>query len=180
MKRGIPEGFLRAAVCTAVLMTILFSGSAFAETEGSRNTLTDNYVAFGGGNAIGNAATQIDLFTGATTTTQTGTSRMTVKSNGNIGFGTQSPAHPLHHSTGAYLSAGGAWTNASSREYKEEIRELTLNKAMEALKGLRPVEFRYKADKEERHTGFIAEDAPELVATKDRGPQPYGHSGSLD
>jgi len=30
------------------------------------------------------------------------------------------------------------------------------------------VKFSYKADLEEKHVGFIAEDAPELVATKDR------------
>ncbi len=135
---------------------------------GAASTATDNFVAFGGGNAIGNAATQIDLFTGSTTTTQTGFSRMTVKGNGYIGFGTQSPAYPLHHSTGAYLSVGGVWTDASSREYKENISRLSADKALNALKALDPVEFTYKADKEERHTGFIAEDAPELVATKDR------------
>ncbi len=168
MKRGIPEGLLRAAVCTAVLTAILFTGSAFAGDEGSRNTLTNNFVAFGGGNPIGNAATQIDLFTGSTTTTQTGFSRMTVKGNRYIGFGTQSPAHPLHMASGAHVTTGGVWTNASSREYKENISRLSADKALNALKALDPVEFTYKADKEERHTGFIAEDAPEFVATKDR------------
>jgi hypothetical protein len=39
---------------------------------------------------------------------------------------------------------------------------------MEALGGLEPVKFNYKADKEEKHVGFIAEDVPDLVATKDR------------
>jgi len=34
--------------------------------------------------------------------------------------------------------------------------------------GLNPVTFKYKASEEERHVGFIAEDVPELVATKDR------------
>ena len=33
---------------------------------------------------------------------------------------------------------------------------------------LDPVEFAYKADLEDRHVGFISEDAPDLVATKDR------------
>jgi hypothetical protein len=30
------------------------------------------------------------------------------------------------------------------------------------------VKFNYKVDKAEKHVGFIAEDAPELVATPDR------------
>ena len=69
---------------------------------------------------------------------------------------------------GAYVSAGGVWTNASSRQYKKDIKELTGEEAMGALNGLRPVKFNYKANKEETHVGFIAEDAPALVATKDR------------
>ncbi len=39
---------------------------------------------------------------------------------------------------------------------------------MSTLQGLNPVTFKYKAGEEERHVGFIAEDVPELVATKDR------------
>ncbi len=30
------------------------------------------------------------------------------------------------------------------------------------------MKFVYKADRNERHVGFIAEEAPELIATKDR------------
>jgi hypothetical protein len=33
---------------------------------------------------------------------------------------------------------------------------------------LNPVKYNYKADKEDEHLGFIAEDVPELVASKDR------------
>lgn len=39
---------------------------------------------------------------------------------------------------------------------------------MDALKALTLVKFSYKVNSEERHVGFVAEDAPELVATKDR------------
>ncbi len=69
--------------------------------------------------------------------------------------------------TGAYLSSGGAWTNASSRELKKDIRPLAPDQAMETLAALAPVTFKYKAD-DEAHVGFIAEDVPDLVATKDR------------
>jgi hypothetical protein len=70
--------------------------------------------------------------------------------------------------TGASLSSGGAWIDASSRELKTDISELSAEKAMETLKSLKPVEFVYKAEKKERKVGFIAEDVPELVATNDR------------
>lgn len=92
---------------------------------------------------------------------------ISVGENGYIGFGV-SAAYPLHMGSGAYCSSGGVWTNASSREYKKDIRALTGDEAMDALKGLRPVKFRYKAEMDETHVGFIAEEVPDLVATKDR------------
>ncbi len=70
--------------------------------------------------------------------------------------------------TGATLTAGGAWTNASSRAYKENIARLTAEKAFDALKNLEAVTYSYKVDPAEKHVGFIAEDVPELVAAKDR------------
>jgi len=87
---------------------------------------------------------------------------------GHVGIGTTSPSYPLQMGSGAYVSTGGVWTNASSREYKTDIKQLTAEKAMDALTKLKPVEFAYKVDSQEKHVGFIAEDAPELVASKDR------------
>jgi hypothetical protein len=69
---------------------------------------------------------------------------------------------------GASCTAGGVWTNASSRDLKENIEGLTVAEAQEAFRALSPVKYNYKADKEERHVGFIAEDVPPLVASKDR------------
>ena len=62
----------------------------------------------------------------------------------------------------------GTWNPASSRELKENIKNLTVDDAMEALAGLNPVTYNYKADKDEPRVGFIAEDVPELVAMKGR------------
>ena len=71
-------------------------------------------------------------------------------------------------STGASLTAGGVWTDKSSREAKENIRTLSSEEAIDTLTGLNPVRYNYKVDRDEKHVGFIAEDVPELVATKDR------------
>ena len=78
------------------------------------------------------------------------------------------PAHPVHHANGAYLSAGGMWTNASSRALKEGIHALTAAEARETLAGLAPVRYRYTAEPGKAHLGFIAEDVPDAVATADR------------
>ena len=93
---------------------------------------------------------------------------MRIEANGNVGIGTLSPNHPLEMGSGAHVTSGGVWTNASSREHKENIRELTLNEAMEALDRLEPVQFNYKIDEEDNYLGFIAEDVPAVVASKDR------------
>ena len=70
--------------------------------------------------------------------------------------------------SGAHVTAGGVWTDASSRNYKENIRNLTAEEAITALLGLEPMRFNYKVDQEEEHVGFIAEDVPDIVATNDR------------
>jgi hypothetical protein len=91
-----------------------------------------------------------------------------IDKNGYVGIGTRYPSYPLQMASGAYVTSGGVWTNASSREYKKDIKELTGDEAMDALKQLSPVKFSYRVDSEERHVGFISEDVPDLVATKDR------------
>ena len=93
---------------------------------------------------------------------------MAIDKDGNVGIGTRNPSYPLQMGSGAYVTTGGVWTNASSREYKTDIKQLTDARAMETLTQLKPVEFAYKVDSEEKHVGFIAEDAPDLVASKDR------------
>jgi len=89
-------------------------------------------------------------------------------SGGNVGIGTKSPVQPLQMGSGAYVSTGGVWTNASSREYKQDIKSLTGEEAAETLTALKPVQFSYKTDPNEKHVGFIAEDVPNLVASTDR------------
>jgi hypothetical protein len=70
---------------------------------------------------------------------------------------------------GASCTSAGVWTNASSRDYKENIQEISKEEAFNSLKTLNPVKFNVKSDPDnEKYLGFIAEDVPELVAMKDR------------
>jgi hypothetical protein len=94
--------------------------------------------------------------------------RITIDRDGNIGFGTAQPSHPVHMASGAHVTAGGVWTNSSSRALKENIQLLSVDDALATLQALEPVRFNYRADSAEQHVGFIAEDVPEIVATNDR------------
>ena len=93
---------------------------------------------------------------------------MLIARNGNVGIGKTEPAYPLEMESGAHVTTGGVWTDASSRDYKENIRDLSYNEAKLALSSLKPSKFSYKVDKDDEYLGFIAEDVPDLVATKDR------------
>ncbi|MBF0592693.1 MAG: tail fiber domain-containing protein [Nitrospirae bacterium] len=93
--------------------------------------------------------------------------KIVVDKDGQLGIGQTTPAYPLHMGSGAYVTTGGVWTNASSREYKKDIQSLSSEDAMLAFNQLEPVSFKYKID-DEQHIGFIAEDVPDIVATKDR------------
>jgi hypothetical protein len=87
---------------------------------------------------------------------------------GLVGIGTASPANPLQMGSGAFVSAGGVWTNASSRDFKDEIQDLSAADAEKTLDGLNPVTYKYKNTENEHHVGFIAEDVPDLVAVEGR------------
>ncbi len=69
--------------------------------------------------------------------------KMTIGTDGYVGIGDTTPDYPLdvQIANGAHVTAGGVWTNGSSREYKENIEDLTTEEAMDALEGLSPVKF---------------------------------------
>jgi hypothetical protein len=85
---------------------------------------------------------------------------------GSIGFGVN-PVHPIHLAGGAHCFEGREWRNGSSIAGKQDVEDLPVADAMAALRGLRPVTFRYVGNDEAR-AGFIAEEVPELLATGDR------------
>jgi hypothetical protein len=105
-----------------------------------------------------------------------GAERFRMDASGNVGFNTTTLNHPLSvgdwesgvKGNGAHVTAGGNWTNGSSRKFKEDITSLGASEAFSALNGLNPVRFRYTLEPDEEYVGFIAEDVPELVATSSR------------
>jgi hypothetical protein len=95
-------------------------------------------------------------------------SNLLVMNSSGIGINNPAPAFPIHHSSGARLTVGGVWTNASSRSLKtafEAIDPLAVLAKVAAL----PVEgWRYKAeDASTRHIGPVAEDFQRLFGLGD-------------
>ncbi|MEZ5573732.1 MAG: hypothetical protein R3E64_17200 [Halioglobus sp.] len=66
---------------------------------------------------------------------------------------------------GAHLTTGGVWTNASSRELKDNIQPLSTEDANQALAGLSPVRYVYKNSRDEV-CGLYPPNVPELVANQ--------------
>jgi len=109
--------------------------------------------------APGTGAVQIGTMTNHAVKFYTNNTRlqMTINTNGSVVMG-----------NGASCTVGGVWTNASSRKLKENIQELSAEEAIDALDKLEPVKYNYKREKDEEYVGFIAEDVPDLVATKNK------------
>jgi len=96
----------------------------------------------------------------------TPSSTLCLRDSGNVGIGTWSPSHTLHVEGDALIT--GNLELGSSRSLKSNIHYLDIMDATTALTALQPVRFHYKASPQEESLGFIAEDVPDLVATKSR------------
>jgi Chaperone of endosialidase len=155
---------------TSVLDNNFFmsSGASYDASAGGwiQKSADTNAVMAGSGGAGYRVFTHTGGTVGAVITP---VARLHLDYAGNLGLNTAAVAGvPIATASGAFLSAGGVWTSVSSRAAKENIRELTTADALRALAELNPVTYNYKVDAQEKHVGFIAEDVPELVASKDR------------
>jgi trimeric autotransporter adhesin len=64
----------------------------------------------------------------------------------------------INTSTGAFLSTGGTWTNASSRTLKEGFAQVKPERILEKVAALPITSWHYKAEPGARHIGPVSED----------------------
>jgi hypothetical protein len=169
------------------------SGAGYNNTNGDYNTLIGEWAGHvletgydnvfvgdfagsnntsGAGNVfIGNEAGQIEMGSNKLYIDNTSTTTPLIYgdfSTDRVGINNSSPGYTFVVGTGGAHCDGTTWVNGSSREFKENIQELTSQEALQAFADLEPVKFNYKENKEETYLGFIAEDVPDLVAMNDR------------
>jgi hypothetical protein len=168
---------------TGLYNTFIGSCAGYVSQTGGGNTYLGDYAGFynefgelnifigneAGSNEMGSSKLYIDVSNTAAPLIYGEFDNDILQFNGKVGIQTTAaPAHLLDVGTGGAYCDGTTWHDGSSREYKENIVELTSAEAMEAFEKLEPVKFNYKANKDEMCLGFIAEDVPDLVAVNDR------------
>jgi len=81
-------------------------------------------------------------------------------SGGNVGIGTTSPTlGPLQMGSGAYVTSGGVWTNASDRNLKTNFTALDAQAILAKIDTLPVTEWNYKSeDAAIKHIGPVAQD----------------------
>ena len=90
-----------------------------------------------------------------------------VESTG-IGINNAFPVFPIHHASGARLTVGGVWTNASSRSLKTAFEAIDPLAVLDKVADLPVQGWRYKVeDASTRHIGPVAEDFQRLFGLGD-------------
>jgi len=110
-------------------------------------------------NALTNVTNGYGLYVNAPTGASSG-NYAAIFNGGNVGIGTSSPAiGPLVLASGAYVTAGGTWTNASDRNLKENFATLSPASILDAIMQLPITEWNYKTEGPSvKHIGPVAQD----------------------
>ena len=100
-----------------------------------------------------------------------------VSEAGDVGIGLSDPMHPIELASGAHVTDGGMWTNASSRSRKENFRDMSPLDVLSRLVGI-PIElWKYENEGDEvRHLSPTAEDFYAAFGLGDSN----AHIGTID
>jgi hypothetical protein len=138
------------------------AGGDYSFAAGRRATVRGSFFA---GDAQGDQGTFAWADSQNQALVSSGDNQFLVRAQGGVWFGTTAPAPVtfpagefLSTSTGAHLTTGGTWTNASSRTLKEGFAAIDPVQVLDALLGLEITTWRYRGSMEGVHLGPVAED----------------------
>ena len=133
----------------------------FAEAESGYETVLGRYnTDYTPANTAGWDTTDRLFVLGNGTSPAARSDAMVVLKNGDTGFGTSTPVHPLEMGSGAHVTAAGVWTDASDISKKYAIEDLEYG--LEEILLLNPKSYNYKIDGTES-IGFIAQEMEEII-----------------
>ena len=130
-------------------------------------TSTENIVVVGGGAFGQSAATSISFNTASTTTTDIGTERMKILSNGRVGIGTAAPDQLFSVNGDASKVGGGSWQSFSDARLKNISGPF--KSGLNAVMRLQPLRYQYKPNNpvgitpNGEHIGLAAQNVQQVI-----------------
>jgi hypothetical protein len=137
------------------------NGNGFQYSFNNSNSVAAEYSYFGSYIIDNTAGSEDGGFILSPTLNGVRTESMRILNNGNVGIGTSSPSHPLEMASGAHVTTGGTWTNASDVKLKNNINYI-YPYGLSQVMNLKPVIFDY-INGEKNTLGFIAQDVYEYI-----------------
>lgn len=148
-------------LCTGGQNTAVGNLSGSAITTGTGNVVIGNNT----GSTIATATNNIILSDGA------GNNRLQFTSAGNAGFGVSPTLGPLEMASGAYVTAGGTWTNASDVALKHQFTPVSYSGILDSITNLPVTAWEYLSEPGVSHIGPTAQDFKQAfnVGGSDKG-----------
>jgi len=141
-------GYTALSVCTGGQNVALGNTAGSLITTGTGNVIIGNNT----GASIATATDNILICDGS------GNIRIRASSAGNIGIGVAPTLGPLEMASGAYVTAGGTWTNASDVALKQSFQSVDSASILDAVAALNVDKWEYKAEPGVVHIGPTAQD----------------------
>lgn len=141
-------GYTALNACTGSNNVAVGNTAGSLITTGTGNVVVGNNT----GATIATATNNIIIADGS------GNIRMQVTSAGNVGIGVVPTLGPLEMASGAYVTAGGTWTNASDVALKQSFAPVDSASILDAVAALNVDKWEYKAEPGVVHIGPTAQD----------------------
>ncbi len=178
---GVPDRTARHFVDALITESSISSAGSGPGALGS--SVVSKIDATGPSIAIDEEGVQVHLMNGDghVLRSSLGVVALDLNSDGRIGIdGAAHATNPVHHSSGAHLTVGGDWTNASDKNLKENFSKVDGEVLLEKIEELPITQWNYKNEAESiTHIGPTAQDFQKAfgLGSNDKGISTIDPSG---